>query len=249
MDNQSNKAIYLSIIVPAYNEEDRIENTLRSISAYLSRRSYLYEVIVVSDGSKDKTVYVVSRLITEFPYIRLIDDKENHGKGWAVRQGMLKAKGNIRLFMDADNSTSIEQVEGMFHYFEEGFDVVIGSRRVIGAVISKHQSWLRENVGQIFNLFVRVLHGIPMKDTQAGFKAFSSAAAEKIFPMQTIWHWVFDVELLVISRQCGLKVKEVPIIWKNDSRSHVKFRSAAKTLLDLVKVKLNLLSGVYDRRR
>jgi glycosyltransferase involved in cell wall biosynthesis len=248
MHNLRSQEPYISIIVPAYNEEDRIEYTLRSISAYLSQQSYLYEVIVVNDGSKDKTVEVVSRLISESPRIRLIDNKENHGKGWAVRQGMLDAKGKIRLFMDADNSTSLDQIEMVLPYFEEGFDVVMGSRRVMGAVISRHQSWFRENIGQVFNFFVRVLHGIPMKDTQAGFKAFSSGAAEMVFPMQTISHWVFDVELLVISRQCGLRVKEVPIIWKNDSRSHVKFRSTAKTLLDLIKVKLNSLSGLYNQR-
>ncbi|MGH7791885.1 MAG: dolichyl-phosphate beta-glucosyltransferase [Thermodesulfobacteriota bacterium] len=247
MDNLNSHETYISIIIPAYNEEDRIEYTLRSINSYLSRQSYLCEVIVVNDGSRDKTAQVVLRLISEFPYIRLIDAEENHGKGWAVRQGMLDAKGKIRLFMDADNSTSIDQIEIILPYFEQGFDVVIGSRRVLGSVISRHQSWIRENIGQIFNLLVRALHGIPMKDTQAGFKAFSSTAAERVFPMQTIRHWVFDVELLVISRQCGLKVKEVPIIWKNDSRSHVKFRNTAKTLLDLIRVKLNSLSGTYNQ--
>jgi glycosyltransferase involved in cell wall biosynthesis len=248
MDNQSSQETDISIIIPAYNEEKRIEYTLRSIGAYLSRQSYLYEVIVVNDGSRDKTVQVVLRLISEFPYIRLIGSEENRGKGWAVRQGMLEAKGKTRLFMDADNSTTIEQIEIILPYFEQGFDVVIGSRRVPGSVISRHQSWIRENVGQAFNLIVRVLHGIPMKDTQAGFKAFSSTAAERVFPKQTVWHWVFDVELLVISRQCGLKVKEVPIIWKNDARSHVKFRNTAKTVLDLIKVKLNSISGTYNSR-
>jgi len=246
VDRAKNGSLYLSVIVPAYNEDKRIEDTLRSIHAYLSGQEYPYEVIVVNDGSRDKTVEVVLRLADELPRIRLIDNKENRGKGWAVRQGMLDAKGLIRLFMDADNSTSLDHVENMLPYFEEGFDVVIGSRRVAGAVISRHQSWLRENVGQTFNLLVRLLHGMRMKDTQAGFKAFTSSAVEKVFPAQTIWNWVFDVELLVIIRQRGLRIIEVPIIWKNDSRSHVKFRSAAKTLFDLVKVRLNALSGAYD---
>ncbi|HEX3036040.1 MAG TPA: dolichyl-phosphate beta-glucosyltransferase [Thermodesulfobacteriota bacterium] len=245
MDNSESHTIYLSVIVPAYNEEDRIELTLRSIHAYLSQHGYSFEVIVVNDGSKDRTSQVVSRLISEFPYIRLIDNNENRGKGWAVKQGMLSAKGEIRLFMDADSSTSIDQFERMIPYFEKGFDVVIGSRRISGAVISVHQPWLRENMGRIVNSLVRIVCGIPMQDTQAGFKAFSSTAAEKVFPLQTIWRWIFDVELLVISRRLGLRVKEVPIVWKNDERSNVKFKHTIETLRDIIKIRLNEMYGVY----
>jgi Glycosyltransferases involved in cell wall biogenesis len=247
MDSTHTQAPYLSVIVPAYNEEKSIEQTLKSINSYLSRQSYLYEVIVVNDGSRDRTAYFVSRLISELSYLRLIDNKENRGKGWAVRQGMLSSKGRIRLFMDADNSTSVDQIERMIPCFEEGFDVVMGSRRVEGAVIAVHQSWLRENIGQVFNLIVRFIHGIPIKDTQAGFKAFSSAAAEKIFPRQTISRWAFDVELLVICQKLGLRVKQVPIVWRNDPRSLVKSRDMIKMLFELLKVKLNSWSGIYSQ--
>lgn len=247
MNDQKNQTTYLSVIVPAYNEEDKIESTLHSINAYLSRQAYLYEVIVVNDGSKDGTAHIVSRLVSELPYLRLIDNRENRGKGWSVRQGMLSARGEITLFMDADNSTTLDQFDRMIPHLQNGFDVVIGSRRVEGAVISLHQPWFRENVGRVVNLIVRFIHGIPMEDTQAGFKAFSGAAAEKIFPLQTIWQWVFDVELLAISRKLGFKVKEVPIVWKNDPKSQVKLKHTIKTLVDLVKIRLNLWSGVYDR--
>jgi len=125
MDKSQNRSLYLSAIVPAYNEENSIELTLHSIEAYLSRQSYLYEVIVVNDGSKDKTVEVVSRLISECSFIRLINYKNNRGKGWVVKEGMVNAKGKIRLFMDADNSTTIDQIEQMFSYLENGFDVLI----------------------------------------------------------------------------------------------------------------------------
>lgn len=181
----------------------------------------MYEIIVVNDGSKDKTVEITSRLINEIPHIRLIDNKENHGKGWAVKSGMLNTMGKIRLFMDADNSTTIDQIEHMFSYLENGFDVVVGSRRVNGAVITVHQSIFRELLGRIFNLIVRVINGLKIKDTQAGFKAFSSIAADQIFAVQTIWQWAFDPELLVIAQKLRFKVKEVPIIWRNDSKSRV----------------------------
>ena len=249
MDKSQNRSLYLSVIVPAYNEEYSIGLTLRSIEAYLSRQSYLYEVIVVNDGSKDKTVEVVSRLISGCPFIRLINYKNNRGKGWAVKEGMVNAKGKIRLFMDADNSTSLDQFEKLSPYFEEGFDIVIGSRRVEGSIIKIHQSWFRENIGILFNLIVRLIVGLPMKDTQAGFKAFSSLAAENVFPLQTVWNWAFDVELLVIAQSLGYKVKEAPICWENGPVSHVELKGMIMMLFDILKTRLNLWTGVYKKIR
>jgi len=242
------QARYLSVIVPAFNEEDRIESTLHSINSYLSAQHYTYEIIVVNDGSKDKTVEITSRLLTGIPHLRLIDNKENRGKGWAVKCGMISAKGEIRLFMDADNSTTIDQIENMFPHIENGFDVVIGSRRVKDAVITVHQSIFRERIGQIFNLIVRIINGLKIKDTQAGFKMFSSSAAEKIFPMQTIWQWAFDVELLMIAQKLGFKIKEVPITWRNNPLSHVRLKGMIMMLFDLTKTRLNLWTGVYNKQ-
>ena len=148
---KKSKLTYLSVIIPAYNEENRIEATLRSVNFYLSKQSYVYEIIVVSDGSKDRTVEITSRLSSEIPNLRFIDNKKNQGKGWAVRCGMLSARGKTRLFMDADNSTTVDQIEPMFSLLEDGFDLVIGSRRVDGAAIAVHQSVFRERLGQIFN--------------------------------------------------------------------------------------------------
>ncbi len=234
------------MVIPAYNEEKRIEHTLRSVAIYLSSQPYSSEIIVVNDGSTDRTVEVVSALSGEIPGIRIIDNQRNRGKGWAVRQGMMSAGGSLRLFMDADNSTTIDHVERMIPLFESGADVVIGSRRIEGAHIAVHQSWFRENLGRLFNLVMRCINGLPMVDTQAGFKAFSAAAVEKIFPLQTIWHWAFDVELLIIADRLGFVVREVPIEWRNDPHSRVSFRGMFRMLIDLVKVRINAWSGVYN---
>jgi len=242
------ETVRLSVIIPAYNEEDRIEKTLREIDAYLSTQPYSHEIIVVNDGSRDHTAEVVQGLFPFIKNLRLIDNAINHGKGWVVRQGMLEAQGEILLFTDADNSTSVDQVEKMFPEFERGCEVVIGSRRVPGAVIAVHQSFLRENIGRVFNVIVRILAGLPMKDTQAGFKAFGARAAREIFSRQTIWRWAFDVELLVIAKSLGFTVKEVPITWANDPKSHVKLKSMIKMLFEVLQVRLNLFMGVYGKK-
>ncbi len=235
----------LSVIIPAYNEEARIEKTLRSVDEYLSRQQYPYQIIVINDGSSDRTSELVKGLIPFIKNLSLIDNKQNRGKGAVVNQGMLEAKGKIRLFMDADNSTSIDQVERMFPEFEAGYEVVIGSRRVPGAVIAVHQNFIRENLGKLFNLIVRFLAGLPYKDTQAGFKAFSARAAKEIFSRQTIMGFSFDVELLIIAKILGFKIKEVPITWINDPQTKVKFKSMIKMLFDIIKIRLNLLKGIY----
>ncbi len=247
--------LFLSVVIPAYNEEDRIEKTLRRVDAYLKSQTYSYEIIVVNDGSKDSTAEKVRQAFSQLPHLRLIDNKENHGKGWVVKQGMLEAKGQIRLFMDADNSTAIDQVERMLPYFSayggspeggrEAYDVVFGSRRAKGAVIAIHQAWWRENLGRVFNLLMRLIAWLPYSDTQAGFKAFTSEAAEAIFSRQTIWRWAFDVEVLVIARALGFKIKEVPITWVNDPKSHVKFSGMVKMLFEVIKIRLGSLSGAY----
>lgn len=250
MDNRTKSTdIYLSVIVPAFNEEDRIVKTLREIEEYLDKKPYQHELIVVNDGSTDRTVEVISALSPEYPAIRLLDNSRNMGKGWVVRQGMLNAKGKIRLFMDADNSTTIDQFDNMVPFFEEGYNVVIGSRAVNGAVIATHQSRFRESLGQLFNFIASIISGISIKDTQAGFKAFTSQAAGKIFPLQTIYGWSFDLELLVISKQLGYEIKEIPILWNNDFRSHVKIKHAFNTIFELFKIRYNLWSGRYSRSR
>ncbi|MEE9252906.1 MAG: dolichyl-phosphate beta-glucosyltransferase [Thermodesulfobacteriota bacterium] len=248
MESKTSDGIYLSVIVPAYNEQSRIESTVRSIESYLSGRPYTSEVVVVDDGSTDGTAAVVRRLASEFPALRLHSCVENSGKGYAVAQGMLNSGGRYRLFMDADNSTTVDQFERMIPHFEAGAGVVIGSRRVEGALIEVHQSRLRETLGQVFNLLVRLLYGFSTRDTQAGFKAFTSEAARAIFPMQTIRRWAFDIEILVIAGLLGIRVREVPITWRNDPITQVKPGGMIRMLFDVIKVRVNMFMGVYKRR-
>lgn len=240
----------LSVIIPSYNEERRIPKTLAAIDKYLSRQGYSYEIIVVSDGSKDKTGDVVRSLISKIKNLRLIDNKKNHGKGFVVRQGLLEAKGDFRLFTDADNSTSIDHVEKMWPYLEKGFDIIIGSREVKGAVLDPPQPFVRRQTGAAFRLLTNIFTGLwKIRDTQCGFKGFTKKAAEDILPRCKIDRFSFDAEILVIAKKLKYKMKEVPITWKNDLESKVKFKNMVKMGIDLVKIRLNLIKRIYVKKR
>lgn len=239
--------MYLSVIIPVYNEEKRIHGTLESVNTYLSKRAYDYEILVVNDGSQDGTAAVVNKLMPAIKNLRLVGNKENHGKGWVVRQGMLEAQGDHRLFMDADNSTTIDQIENFLPYFSEGYDIVIGSRQIEGANIAVKQPWIRDFLGGVFRLIVHILVPLGLTDSQAGFKIFSAKAAQAILPKQTLFGGSFDVEILAIARKMGFKIKEVPIKWINDTDS--KFgglKSMIKMLLELLKVRWNLWISKYS---
>lgn len=240
--------MYLSIIIPAYNEERRIGKTLKEIDKYLSKQSYDYEILVVSDGSKDKTSEVVKNLASSIKNLKLIDNKENYGKGYVTRQGMLEAKGDYRIFTDADNSTSIDQVEKMLPYFKQGYDVVIGSRDIKGAVLDPPQPFLRKMIlGKGFRLLTQITCGTwHILDSQCGFKCLTKKAVEDILPKCKIDRWAFDPEILVVSKKMGYKIKEVPVVWKNDLESKVKFKSIIKMAIDLFRIRLNLIKGIYD---
>jgi len=241
--------MHLSVIVPAYNEEKRLPKTLAEIDKYLRKQIYEYEIIVVNDGSKDRTGEIVKNLKKQIANLKLIDNKENKGKGFVVRQGLLAAKGDIRLFTDADNSTSIEQVEKMFPYFKQGFDLVIGSRDVKGAIIANPQPWYRIILGNIFNLMVQAATGLwGIWDTQCGFKALSQKAANDILPRCRIDRWAFDPEILVIAKKLGYRIKEVPIVWVNNPESKVKLKGIIRMAFDLFKIKWNLISKKYEKK-
>ena len=240
--------MYLSVIIPAYNEEKRLPKTLEEIDNYLRRQSYDYEIVVVNDGSKDLTAEAVRGMSSVIKNLKLIDNKINQGKGAVVRQGMVEAKGEYRLFTDADNSTSIDQIEKMWPEFEKGFDIVIGSRDIKGAVLDPPQPFLRNVIlGEGFKLYRKFIIGLwKIQDTQCGFKAFSKKAAENIFPKCKINRFAFDPEILVVAKKLGYKIKEIPVYWKNDPESKVKFNSMVKMAIDLLKIKWNLTRGFYD---
>lgn len=242
------KEIHLSVIVPAYNEERRLPKTLRAIYDYLKKQNYTSEIIVVSDGSRDRTAEVTRNLMPEMPILKLIDNKENHGKGYVVRQGLLESKGRCRLFTDADNSTSIEHVEKFWPEFEKGFEIIIGSRDIKGAVIPVPQPWWRRKLGDIFNLIVQFLTGLwGIWDTQCGFKGFTAKACQEILPKCKIDRWAFDPEILVVARKLRYKIKEVPVTWINEAESKVKFKGMVKMLFELLQVRRNMMTGVYKK--
>jgi len=236
---------FLSIIIPAYNEEKRIAATLIDIDYHLALKDYSYEIIVISDGSTDATVSIVKRFSHLIKNLYLIENKENHGKGFVVRQAMLYAKGQWRLFTDADNSTSIDQFEKMLPYFKEGFEIVIGSRAIKGAKLMPAQPLIRRVLGRLSNLLIQILLLPGIKDTQCGFKCFSDKAAKKIFSLAKIDRWGFDIEALALAKKMGYKIKEIPVVWKNDLRSTVSASAYFSTLYDLWKIFWSLKKGKY----
>ena len=223
----------LSIIIPAYNEESRLPNTLLEIQNCINKQPYKTEVLVVDDGSTDGTVQAVKDIAKKFPELRLIENEVNKGKGGVVRQGMLEAKGDWRLFADADNSTPICQVEKLLKE-TENYEVIIGSRYLESDSIKIKQPWKRRMLSRLGNPLVQLLLLPGIKDTQCGFKLFSAEASEKIFEQQTQSGWVFDMEVLVIARKLGYKIKEVPVDWFDAANSQMRvFRSAVKSLRDI----------------
>jgi len=239
--------MHLSLIIPAYNEEKRLPRTLTEVNSYLRTRDYDYEILVVNDGSGDKTVEIAKNLIPGIKNLRVTGYNRNQGKGYAVKFGMMEAKGDFRLFSDADNSTSVDQVEKMWPEIEKGADIVIGSRDIKGAVLDPPQPWIRQMLlGEGFKLFRKLVLGLwKIEDTQCGFKCFSKEAAENIFPKCRISRFAFDPEILIIAEKMGYKIKEIPVYWKNDLESKVKFKSILKIALDLFVIKLNSLRGFY----
>ena len=239
--------MHLSVIIPAYNEEKKLPKTLREIDDYLRKQNYDSEIIVVSDGSKDKTVEVAKNLMSEIKNLRVIEFKKNQGKGFGVKEGMLGALGNFRLFTDADNSTPIFQIEKMWPEFEKGFDIVIGSRDIRGAILDPPQPLFRRFTGEVFKYLRKIIVDLwEIEDSQCGFKCFTKRAAENIFPKCKINRFAFDPEILLVAKKSGYKIKEIPIYWKNDLQSRVKLKSMVRMLLDLFKIRLNEIKGYYD---
>ena len=236
---------YLSVIIPAYNEEHRIGNTLLETDKYLSRQNYTYEIVVVSDGSKDKTSEVVRGYQNVIKNLIFIDNKENHGKGHVTKQGMLEANGEYRIYVDADYAISMEQIESFWPYLKQGYDIVIGSIEVAGSKIEEHAAWYRRFLGKGAKYLIRALTVWEIHDSQRAFKLFPEKAVKDIFSRQTIDRWGFDFEILVLSKSLGYKIKELPVTWINPGESKVSLGSYFNTLRELLKVKWNLITDTY----
>lgn len=243
MDNASP---HLSVVIPAYNEESRLPHTLRATIAYLKKQPYTWEIAVVNDGSKDSTADIVREFSIQDKRVVLLQYGENRGKGYAVRYGMTHVHGEVRVFMDADNSTSIDHVEKFFPFLKEGYGVVIGSRDVAGASISVHQPKWKELLGDLGNIWIQMWAVPGVKDTQAGFKMFTKQASEDVFPYLTIDRWGFDVEALAVARMKGHRISEQPIIWINDPNSKVSAGAYLEVLKEVVQVRLNIMRGIYS---
>ncbi|MEK7503025.1 MAG: dolichyl-phosphate beta-glucosyltransferase [Patescibacteria group bacterium] len=231
--------IYLSVIVPAYNEEDRIRKTLKRFQEYFSSQPYSYEILVVNDGSRDRTTEVVQEMVKEVVNLNFIDRKKNKGKGFSVREGILNTQGKIRLFADADNATDISHFDKMRHFFDKGYDVVIASRDskdAPGAKQAVPQPWHKRFLGNLGNLYIQRLAVKGIWDTQCGFKAFRDYAADKIFRASNVNGWMFDVEALALARKFNFKIGIIPANWINDPKTHVKFSSYLKSLLEVLKI-------------
>lgn len=239
----------LSVVIPAYNEEDRIKPTLESIDAYLEKQPYHYEIIVVSDGSCDRTAEVVKEYQkTTVENLKLNANPINHGKGFAVKDGIGMSEGEYVVFMDADNATRIEEIGNFWPWFEQGYDVVFGSRYIKGAKMPTKQPWFRRLAGRLSNLLIQLVILPGIKDTQCGFKAFKRDAAQRIFSASRINGWGFDIEILALAKKWGYKMKEVPVTWYEIGGTKLKLvRAMIKTLRELSIIKWNFLTGKYKK--
>lgn len=237
-----------SIVIPAYNEGQRITATLDKILAYMGQQGWNAEVIVVDDGSRDDTPNIVRGYAERHPAVRLLQNPGNRGKGYSVRHGMMNARGELRLFSDADLSSPIEEATKLFAALAAGAEVAIGSRWLRRELQTERQPFYRQLFGRIFNLHLHLLLGLHFKDTQCGFKAFSAHAAQTLFPRQKIERWGFDPELLFLARKFGLPVKEIAVEWAHDNRSKISYlKDGLHMGVETLKVRWYSLTGAYSR--
>jgi glycosyltransferase involved in cell wall biosynthesis len=235
-----------SIVIPAYNESERLAVSIPKVQEYVRTRSLNAEILVVNDGSRDDTAGVVRRFAAADPAIALVENPGNRGKGYSVRNGMLHARGAVALFTDADLSSPITEADKLFAAITQGSDLAIGSRWLQRELQTERQPLLRQLYGRLFNLGLRIVLGLGFKDTQCGFKAFNRRAIDTIFPRQLIERWGFDPELLFLARKFHLTTAEVPVEWAHDHRSKINpVRDGLRMGVEVLKVRWNDLAGRY----
>lgn len=237
----------LSIIVPAYNEEARLPETIRRIERYFEHSDWgFHEVLIVDDGSTDGTFEAAAAFASANPNIRVLRNPGNRGKGYSVRHGMLKAQGEWRLFSDADLSAPIEELDTLWAAIQrQGCDIAIGSRALNPALIGVHQPGFREAAGRFFNRVMRASIGLPIADTQCGFKLFRGDVAQKVFTKQTLERFGFDVEVLYIAQRQGFRIAEVPVHWNHVDGSKVGVFTGLQAFGELAQIRWNDLRGRY----
>ena len=236
-----------SIVIPAYNESERIAESLEKIVVFLAEQRWSAEVLVVNDGSRDNTAEVIRRYSAQYPYIRLVENPGNRGKGYSVRNGMLQANGDIVLFTDADLSAPITEAPKLFAEIQKGADLAFGSRWLIAKLQTERQSLMRQVAGRMYNIIMRLVLGLKYKDTQCGFKAFDRRAVDTLFTRQRIERWGFDVELLFLANKFKLKIVEVPVAWAHDDRSKINpLVDGIKMFGEMLSIRWNSIIGRYS---
>jgi glycosyltransferase involved in cell wall biosynthesis len=239
-DNQP----FLSIVIPAYNEEARLPGSLKAVTEFVANKTYPIEVVVVDNNSKDRTNAIAREFAYEFPFVRVLFESAQ-GKGAAVRSGMLAARGDYRFICDADLSMPIEEVDNFLPPKTTNFDIAIGSREMKGAV-RYNEPWYRHLMGRVFNTIVRLLAVRRLQDTQCGFKMFRAEVAENLFPLQTMNGWSFDVEILYAAQRWGYKIIEVPIHWYYGTNTRIHpLRDSVDMFVEVLKIRRNGLRGLY----
>ena len=238
-----------SIVIPAYNEGQRLGATLDKVLAYVRQQGWDAEIIVVNDGSRDNTAEIVRTFAKQNPMLRLLENPGNRGKGYSVRSGMLQALGEVVMFTDSDLSAPIEEAERLFAAIAAGADIAIGSRWLEKGRQTHRQPLYRQFFGRCFNAVTRAVMGLRFADTQCGFKAFTRAAAQTVFQLQTIERWGFDPEILFIALKRGYWIIEVPVSWAHDERTRMSYlKDGIKMLEEIAIVRWNALLGRYGKQ-
>jgi glycosyltransferase involved in cell wall biosynthesis len=237
----------ISIVVPAYNEAERLSPTLDRVLDFARASGWNAEIIVVDDGSRDETAEIVRSYARQSPLVRLVDNFVNRGKGYSVRNGVLHARGEFILFTDADMSSPIEEAPKLLQALAKGADIAIGSRWAKSELQTRRQSLARQFLGRVFNVLLRVILRLDFKDTQCGFKAFRREAAKTVFPLQRIEGWGFDPEVLFLAQKLGFRIVEVPVRWGHDTRTRINpLLDGARMVSDMLLIRRNSIRGKYS---
>lgn len=240
-------AVTHSIVIPAYNEANRIEATLDRVLEYVYAQKWDAEILVVNDGSRDATREIILRYAAAHPMLQLVDNPGNHGKGFSVRNGVLHSKGEWIVFTDADMASPIEESEKLLAALGRGADVAIGSRWLDPSLQTRKQPSYRRVLGRIFNLALRLILGLNYRDTQCGFKAFKRAAAQVVFPLQIIERWGFDPEIVFVARRLGFRVDEVAVKWAHQENTKINpIQDGLRMFTELLKIRWYALMGRYS---